>query len=307
MPWAQNEMIEAVHTCWARAVKSCAVCRNLLLSVSVHDVASAAHAQATRTALSTGTASQQPISTSRAQLQQALPQAARALRVPASAQASAQTGADHWSAGQRRLPAARGAGGGGQRVPQAAGTGPLQVRLGSRLVGRPWHAGVTPLHCCRLLGVPRDAAYEEVQDARNFLFEVLIARLLACLPRCRLLSIWPLQSYRKHAPSREAIELAFDRVLKASYETRQKHGFKPPKMGRRTDAAARPVRKGLRSPLQPAGSTVGVDNRECSAAAHAGAAADQPAGAQRARHHADQRRLHLPGHGRLVSRQLYSC
>ena len=36
--------------------------------------------------------------------------------------------------------------------------------------------------------------------------------------------------------------MAFDRVLKTSYEERQKHGFRPPKMGRKTDAAAKPVR-----------------------------------------------------------------
>lgn len=43
----------------------------------------------------------------------------------------------------------------------------------------------------RLLGLGRDAGFEEVQDARNYLFE----------------------TYRWHEPSREAIELAFDTVI----------------------------------------------------------------------------------------------
>lgn len=43
---------------------------------------------------------------------------------------------------------------------------------------------------CRLLGLGKDAAFEEVQDARNYLYEL----------------------YRWHEPSREAIELAFDRI-----------------------------------------------------------------------------------------------
>ncbi len=43
----------------------------------------------------------------------------------------------------------------------------------------------------RLLGLGRDAGFEEVQDARNYLYEL----------------------YRWHEPSREAIELAFDNII----------------------------------------------------------------------------------------------
>ena len=45
--------------------------------------------------------------------------------------------------------------------------------------------------CCRRLGVTRDASYEEVQEARNYLVE----------------------QYAGHDPSREAIELALDDIL----------------------------------------------------------------------------------------------
>lgn len=47
----------------------------------------------------------------------------------------------------------------------------------------------------RLLGLPKDASFEEVQSARNYLFE----------------------QYRWHEPSRESIELAFEAILKVEY------------------------------------------------------------------------------------------
>lgn len=65
----------------------------------------------------------------------------------------------------------------------------------------------------KLLGIDREASFEEIQDARNFLYE----------------------QYKQHEPSREAIELAFDTVLQAKMKMRHKYGFKPPKTGRRTD------------------------------------------------------------------------
>ncbi|KAI3429256.1 hypothetical protein D9Q98_005353 [Chlorella vulgaris] len=65
------------------------------------------------------------------------------------------------------------------------------------------------------LGVTRDASYEEVQEARNFLVE----------------------QYQGHEPSRECIELALDSILEEKRRVRLKDGFRPPRTGRRTDAA----------------------------------------------------------------------
>eukprot|EP00775_Hariotina_reticulata_P004379 gene4380-4631_t len=65
----------------------------------------------------------------------------------------------------------------------------------------------------RLLGVSRDASFEEVQDARNYLYE----------------------QYKWHEPSREAIELAFDALLQKHLHGRFKFGFRPPSTGRRSD------------------------------------------------------------------------
>ena len=67
----------------------------------------------------------------------------------------------------------------------------------------------------RLLGITREASFEEVQEARNFLFD----------------------QYRTHDPSREAIELAFDDILHQTMKARHKFGFKPPQRGKRSDAA----------------------------------------------------------------------
>eukprot|EP00884_Botryococcus_braunii_P018122 jgi/Botrbrau1/4994/Bobra.0396s0020.1 len=57
----------------------------------------------------------------------------------------------------------------------------------------------------KLLGVAREAYFEEVQDARNFLYE----------------------EYKWHAPSRESIELAYDTILQEKMNVRNKFGFKP--------------------------------------------------------------------------------
>lgn len=65
----------------------------------------------------------------------------------------------------------------------------------------------------RLLGVSKDASFEEIQDARNYLWE----------------------QYKWHEPSREAIEMAFDRLLQKHMGERFKFGFRPPRTGRRSD------------------------------------------------------------------------
>lgn len=123
----------------------------------------------------------------------------------------------------------------------------------------PAHAR-TPPPPTRLLGLSKDASFEEVQDARNFLFE----------------------QYRWHEPSRESIELAFEAILKVgasvwcwalgcevhpvgcfaltltahpsspaphrhepahqdTFKARTKFGFRPPRTGRGTDARGEPA------------------------------------------------------------------
>eukprot|EP00882_Tetradesmus_deserticola_P015277 GHRQ01016273.1.p1 GENE.GHRQ01016273.1~~GHRQ01016273.1.p1 ORF type:complete len:278 (+),score=64.89 GHRQ01016273.1:16-849(+) len=66
----------------------------------------------------------------------------------------------------------------------------------------------------RLLGVSKEASFEEIQDARNYLFE----------------------QYKWHEPSREAIEGAFDTLLQKHLGSRFKFGFRPPRTGRRGEA-----------------------------------------------------------------------
>lgn len=68
----------------------------------------------------------------------------------------------------------------------------------------------------RCLGISKDASFEEVQDARNYLCE----------------------QYSWHEPSKEAIELAFDDIIQEKLRSRHKHGFRPPKTGRKTDMRA---------------------------------------------------------------------
>lgn len=65
------------------------------------------------------------------------------------------------------------------------------------------------------LGVSREASFEEVQEARNFLYD----------------------QYREHEPSRECIEVAFDDILQEKMKVRHKFGFRPPQRGKRGDAA----------------------------------------------------------------------
>lgn len=64
------------------------------------------------------------------------------------------------------------------------------------------------------LGISREASFEEVQDARNFLYD----------------------QYRGHEPSRESIELALDAILKEKMKARHRFGFRPPQRGKRSDA-----------------------------------------------------------------------
>lgn len=75
----------------------------------------------------------------------------------------------------------------------------------------------------RLLGVEHAATFEEVQDARNYLYE----------------------EFKAHGRSREAIEMAFDAILKQKMKVRHKYGFKPPKSGRRSDVEGDPTKKNL--------------------------------------------------------------
>lgn len=64
------------------------------------------------------------------------------------------------------------------------------------------------------LGISREASFEEVQEARNFLFD----------------------QYRSHEPSRESIELAFDTILQEKMKARHRFGFRPPTRGKRGEA-----------------------------------------------------------------------
>jgi hypothetical protein len=70
----------------------------------------------------------------------------------------------------------------------------------------------------KVLGISHEASFEEIQDARNFLYE----------------------QYKEHDPSRESIELAFDSILQSSIKFRNKYGFRPPKTGRRSDVSGDP-------------------------------------------------------------------
>lgn len=65
----------------------------------------------------------------------------------------------------------------------------------------------------RKLAVSRDADFEEIQDARNFLVD----------------------QYRWHEASRESIELAYEKILNEKMRVRHRLGFRPPKRGKKTD------------------------------------------------------------------------
>ena len=47
-----------------------------------------------------------------------------------------------------------------------------------------------------------------------------------------------MQEYKAHERSREAIELAYEEILKHNMHARHKYGLKPPRTGRKTDMAA---------------------------------------------------------------------
>ena len=70
----------------------------------------------------------------------------------------------------------------------------------------------------KLLGISQEASFEEVQDARNYLYE----------------------QYKRHEPSRESIELAFDEILQSKMKFRHKYGFQPPNTGKKSDATGTP-------------------------------------------------------------------
>lgn len=53
-------------------------------------------------------------------------------------------------------------------------------------------------------------------------------------------TIFFMQEYKWHAPSREAIELAYDSILQEKMNVRNKFGFKPRRTGRKTDLEAEP-------------------------------------------------------------------
>ncbi len=61
---------------------------------------------------------------------------------------------------------------------------------------------------------------------------------------------WGAQTYRAHEASREAIELAFDAILQEKMKARAKYGFRPPRTGRKTDAAGDDLVRRLRAWLQ---------------------------------------------------------
>lgn len=64
----------------------------------------------------------------------------------------------------------------------------------------------------RLLGIGKDASFEEVRDAKDFL----------------------IQEYKWHEPSRESIELAYDRIVQDKLIDRNKFGFRPYRIGQAT-------------------------------------------------------------------------
>lgn len=55
------------------------------------------------------------------------------------------------------------------------------------------------------LGIEETAEFDEIESARAYL----------------------ISEYGAHRPSREAIEMAYDKILKERYESRKKTGFRP--------------------------------------------------------------------------------
>ncbi|KAF8064584.1 CPP1 [Scenedesmus sp. PABB004] len=128
-------------------------------------------------------------------------------RLPGLAAAPRGAGSGRWARLQTpRSAADAGALGGDvpQQPPPAEEEQPYEYKPFARLRER---------NPYRLLGVSREASFEEIQDARNYLYE----------------------QYKWHEPSREAIELAFDSLLQKHLSGRFKFGFRPPRTGRRTD------------------------------------------------------------------------
>ena len=118
----------------------------------------------------------------------------------------------------------------------------------------------------------RESSFEEVQDARNYLYEVgSDFSVLVCVPVQPVISSGkrmqppgtlltggngaqpalrhlanfpmtvPVQTYKRHERSREAIELAYDSILQEKMKVRHKYGFQPPRRGRRTDLQGDPL------------------------------------------------------------------
>lgn len=73
------------------------------------------------------------------------------------------------------------------------------------------------------LGIEREASFEEVQDARNFLYD----------------------QYSAHEPSRESIELAFDDILQEKMKVRHRFGFRPPTRGKYGEAKGDPLKQSI--------------------------------------------------------------
>lgn len=66
-------------------------------------------------------------------------------------------------------------------------------------------------------------------------------QLANSLPICGDMWLCMQQTYKDHADSREAIEGAFDRILKEDWKDRQKYGFRPPRTNKKGDKDAEPV------------------------------------------------------------------
>jgi len=122
--------------------------------------------------------------------------------------------------------------------------------------------------------VEHAATFEEVQDARNYLYEVSKHIRQTFHDQAYIHILWfgcqitthyhaafshrehfhycctadrtkhicgHLQEFKAHGRSREAIEMAFDAILKQKMKVRHKYGFKPPKSGRRSDVEGDPT------------------------------------------------------------------
>lgn len=135
---------------------------------------------------------------------------------------------------------------------------------------------LTLCRCCSRLGLSREASFEEVQDSRNYLYEVcptscptislsdavekracsvlvlhiwcmMLSSLQMCKEQRHLCSedmteqAGCMQTYKRHERSREAIELAYDSILQERMKVRHKYGFQPPRRGRKSDLQGDPL------------------------------------------------------------------